>query len=379
MKHLRRAVANTVLKGPLLSWWCGRKTTLVENVCLENMARVALHSAHDGPALSRNPARIGAPRKLLLIADVMWEKNEMVPELERICQVEVCDLRPVLRSAPFDNAAPHVAAAVGKFLVEPRTAGADAVLLYLRGKLLSEEVFSLLRKACSGPIIGMNLDDKATFWPCPAYRNGGDNYLAWVRHFDLNLTNSRIASTWYRDAGANVLFLPPAMLRTLLTEPAGDQVFQYPVSFLGSPKVEREKTFERLRKAGIKVVVFGKGWPGSQWVDDPVKIFRSTQINLGFGLATPRLATMKNRDFECPGSGACYLTTYNWELAESWEIGKEILCYRNTEELIEIICWYRNRPDECLKIAKAAWNRAINEHTWECRFRQVFRHLGCSF
>ena len=30
-----------------------------------------------------------------------------------------------------------------------------------------------------------------------------------------------------------------------------------------------------------------------------------------------------------PCVGACYLTTYHWELAEMFEIGKEILCYRN--------------------------------------------------
>jgi hypothetical protein len=376
MKRLRRAVANTILKGPLLSWWSGRKTKVVENICLENMARVAASPVVPAPAAVHHPAYSAVPRKILLIADVMWEMNELVPELERICQVEVCDLSPVLRTIHSEDAAPHVAAAVGKFLGELRAANPDLVLFYLRGKLLSEEVFSLLRRACKGPLIGMNLDDKATFWPCPAYRNGGDNYRRWVGHFDLNLTNSKIASTWYRDAGANVLFLPPAMLRTSCPEPSADHSFRYSVSFLGSPKVEREETFDRLRQAGIEVDIFGKGWPGSHWVDDPVKIFRSTQINLGFGLATPRLATMKNRDFECPGSGACYITTFNWELAEHWDIGKEILCYRNTEELIEMIYWYRNRPDECFAIARAAWKRARNEHTWECRFRQVFRHLG---
>ena len=58
------------------------------------------------------------------------------------------------------------------------------------------------------------------------------------------------------------------------------------------------------------------------------------------------------------------------------DIGREILCYRNEEELIEIIAWYRNRPEDCLKIAQAAWRRSVNEHTWEKRFRKIFRAAG---
>jgi len=81
-------------------------------------------------------------------------------------------------------------------------------------------------------------------------------------------------------------------------------------------------------------------------------------------------------DFECPGVGACYLTTYNWELANWWGIGREILCYRNVEELIEIFAWYRNRTEDSLKIAQAAWRRSVNEHTWEWRFRKIFREIG---
>jgi spore maturation protein CgeB len=113
-------------------------------------------------------------------------------------------------------------------------------------------------------------------------------------------------------------------------------------------------------------------------VANPNAIFRSTQINLGIGFASPSLAltTVKNRDFECPGVGACYLTTYNWELPLHYELGKEILCYRSVEELIEIYTYYRKHPEDCLKIAQAAWRRCSAGHTWEHRFRNIFQQAG---
>jgi spore maturation protein CgeB len=38
--------------------------------------------------------------------------------------------------------------------------------------------------------------------------------------------------------------------------------------------------------------------------------------------------------------------------------------------------WYGKRPEVCLKIAQAAWRRAVAEHTWERRFRKIFEQSG---
>lgn len=369
---LRRALASWLLRGPLLQWWFRRKILRIETLCLGHMVEV---STRVPPPAAAVPAPPRPPlRKLLFIADVLWETNELVPELEKIGAVETLDLHPSL--AAGGEAAPAVARAVEDHLRSRASAPPDAVLLYATGKQLSDEVFSLLRKACPGPLIGMNLDDKMTFWPYAVYREGGPHYRKWIHHFDLNLTNSKIAATWYRDAGAPHLFMPPAMRPPAGLDRPARADFKYPVSFLGSPKLDRERLINRLRDSNIPVALFGKGWPDARWEADTAAIYRSSQINLGIGMATPNLSTMKNRDFECPGAGACYLTTFNWELAEWWDIGREILCYRNDEELIEMICWYRSRPEECLAIAQAAWDRGRREHTWEVRFRDIFKRLG---
>jgi spore maturation protein CgeB len=46
------------------------------------------------------------------------------------------------------------------------------------------------------------------------------------------------------------------------------------------------------------------------------------------------------------------------------------------EELVEIYTYYRKRPQECLRIAQAAWRRCQNEHTWEKRFRKILQQAG---
>ena len=306
----------------------------------------------------------------------MWEENELFPELKKIAPLEALDLQPSLKAQPDRDPREVALECVQGFVSASREVEPDIILAYVRGGLLSEDFFSAIRKKWSCPLLGMNLDDKVNFWDYNLFSAGNENYKEWAKHFDLNLTNSLIASDWYRQFNLRCFYLAPGVRTPDVTQLPTGANFKYPVSFLGSRKPDREAIVNRLRNTGIEIAVFGSNWPSSQWIADVSKVFRSSQINLGIGYATPNLTTTKNRDFECPASGACYLTTYNWELTKWWEIGKEILCYRNVDELIEIISYYRRRPEECQRIAQAAWKRSVAEHTWEKRFREVFREIG---
>ncbi len=371
---VRALMSRLLLRGPILEFWCRRKFLKLEKIFLCH----AVESPVAPPAVPPAPKKTGMPlKKLVFIADIMWEANELIPELQKICEVEILNLRPLLRDVAPENLPAAVVQNVVQFISDQPTP--DAVLFYARGSLLSAEVFSLIRKRWPCPLLGMNLDDKVSFWPSQVFSDNNDgDYKKWARLFDLNITSCRIASGWYEREGANCIYSPPGVhIPPGLAEPSSAD-FKYPLSFLGTRKLDRETLVNRLRAAGLPVAVFGQGWPQAEWVSDPKTIFRASQINLGLGAAMPNLTAVKARDFECPGVGACYLTTYNWELANFWDIGREILCYRNVEELIEMLAWYRHRPEDCLKIARAAWRRSVAEHTWEKRFRKIFREAGFS-
>ena len=75
-------------------------------------------------------------------------------------------------------------------------------------------------------------------------------------------------------------------------------------------------------------------------------------------------------------SGGLYLTQYNHELEDCYEIGKEIVCYRNKEELVEKIRYLLDHPEEAEEIRQAGYKRALKDHTWEKRFENIFRMAG---
>ena len=374
----RNLVRRLFLRGRLLDWWVGRRGRQWERAYVAELVRPPAT-----PAPTALPPRrlstSGKLRQILLIADCMWEKSELLPELERISQTHLLDLRPGLKkSSPTASPAETVTTAVRDFARDNAQVSPDVILFYARPGLLSDEVFELLRQRWKCPLLGMNLDDKQQFFPHGIFRDGDDNYQRWARKFDLNLTNCLPATEWYQERGLPSVYSPSGVHRPANLSAPHSVDFQTRIGFLGSMKPERRWLIDQLIQAGVEINLLGTGWPNARWAEDQAVVFRSTQINLGIGYASPShtLTTVKGRDFECPGLGGCYLTTYNWELPLHYELGKEILCYRSVEELIEIYAYYHNRPEDCLRIAQAAWRRCTAEHTWERRFRKVFRHLG---
>ena len=374
---LRQTLRRALLRGPLATAWVTRRGRQMDRAYGAHL-RAGLN-ALAVPAAAPAVGGAGGLRQILLIADVLWEQHSLVPELSRIAPTQLLDLHPALEIRSSATTEPQrVARAIADFAAAQRGSTPDVVLFYARPALLSDEVFATLRRAWSGPLLGLNLDDKLQFFPCAILADHNDDYARWAGKFDLNLTSCLLAADWYRQRGFACLYMPPGLHQAAHLSPPERARFDYQISFAGTERFERRVLIAQLQQVGISIQLFGRGWPGAKWVENLPAVFRASQLNLGVGFPTPSqtLTNLKGRDFECPGAGACYLTTYNWELPLHFELGKEMLCYRSVEELIELYAYYVKRPEECLRIAQAAWRRCAAEHTWEKRFRNIFRHIG---
>lgn len=113
-----------------------------------------------------------------------------------------------------------------------------------------------------------------------------------------------------------------------------------------------------------------------------IRTFSKSRISLGFAtageshLGPNRLTHLRLREFEAPMSGAMYLTEQQDELAEYFEIGTEMLCYHDRADLLEQVRFYLARPEAAERVRRAGYQRALREHTWQHRFRELFGHLG---
>src|SRR3989344_72235 len=182
----------------------------------------------------------------------------------------------------------------------------------------------------------------------------------------------------------------------------------YDVTFIGQPHGDRKKVVEKLKNAGIKIECFGRGWPnGKVSQEDMIKIFSQSKINLNFSACSGRVGIVKGitrvffsggklhspaewitnfktflarqqneikgSNFEIPGCNAFILSGYAKGLESYYELGKELICFKNDKDLIEKIKYYLAHENEREKITKAAYDRTINNYTYEKKFNQIFR------
>lgn len=251
----------------------------------------------------------------------------------------------------------------------------DAVVGYLSGYTISPDVLGKMAK--TGTVkYNFCWDDKLYFkgkmlggrWTGP---------VALASAVDLNLTNAPDSCVKYMVEGGLAMFWPLAA-HPEINKPY-DVPFELDVSFVGGKYGWRHRFIQKLRKSGIKVTCFGNGWGnGHLSYEELVKLYSRSRINLGFGGVghSRKLMCLKGRDFEVPMSGGLYLTQDNPELSLVYEIGKEIVIYKNEKDCAEKIKWLLANPEEAAKIREAGRKRALRAHTWEKRFEKIFRLAG---
>lgn len=84
------------------------------------------------------------------------------------------------------------------------------------------------------------------------------------------------------------------------------------------------------------------------------------------------------RDFEAPMCRTCYLTGHTDEINEFYEVGREIDTYRTPEELVDKAKHYLRHSELAEKLRNAGYRRALHDHTWSRRFKELFQKIDLS-
>lgn len=200
----------------------------------------------------------------------------------------------------------------------------------------------------------------------------------WAPAFNWVVTNAKSAFPKYKEIGyRNVIYAQWACNHFLYRK------LEYPrihdVTFVGQAHGNRRQIIDELRKNGMDVKTWGVGWKNGRLSQvEMIKVFNQSKINLNLSEASVgEIDEVKSRDVEIPGCGGFIITgAPENEISEYYDIGKEIVHYESTQDLIDKIKYYLDHGSERESIAKAGYIKTINEHTYERRFTDVFRRIG---
>lgn len=215
-------------------------------------------------------------------------------------------------------------------------------------------------------------------------------------YFSYCITTDPFSVSKYLAIGCNVILSQWAALSDeMLPEPTS---YELDVSFVGGFHSVRKWFVDELGSAGIRVHTFGHGWPnGAVSLNEMLRIFTTSKINLNLsnsvnfdlrylthGLKNPitalrsqkSLSQMKARNFEIPYSGGFQLAEYVPFLESYLDIGREVICYRDTEDAIRWIRYFLANEPEREHIRKAGHLRARKEHSYFNRHQKIFEQIS---
>lgn len=240
------------------------------------------------------------------------------------------------------------------------TFDAEAVILNSGGLTMDDNGFKTLTN--KGVVtVGIELSDP------DVYPYNGKIY---ADKFDIFLTNSRYSlENEYNQWTGNVLHMPFAASAKHHYY-MGDIEKKYDVVIVGHAREERIELVDKLSEI-CKVGTYGSGWRESLGTVngiEHVKAINSGQMYLSFSKTVAGYDNIKVGLFEAMACKQVVITSYMPELENYFEIGKEILCYKDEQELLHLVKFYLENPMERETIRNNAYRRFLNEHTYEKRW-----------
>ncbi|MBI1338493.1 MAG: glycosyltransferase [Phycisphaera sp.] len=327
------------------------------------------------------PRKVGQIGTFSVIGQRSWH-DDLLVSLKEFGPLHNCDHAPFelfrLRGSELAAArrrfADHLLHDLAQTLKQQAV---DWVFVYGGGRIITPDTINRIHEQFGLPTVNMCLDDKNA-WAGPVVEGVDNNQSSIASAYDMVWTSASVACDWYLAEGGRAVYLPEGCLPSRYT--ATTDRYDIPVSFLGACYGPRPGVIRKLLRHGVDIKVFGKGWGKlGAFAIDPVDIFSRSTVNFGIGgiAFSEMLTNVKGRDFDvpCTGGGA-YLTAFNPDLARSFDVGREILCYRNLEEAVEMANHYAHHPDDCRVIATRARERCLKEHTWVHRYARIAQVLG---
>lgn len=113
---------------------------------------------------------------------------------------------------------------------------------------------------------------------------------------------------------------------------------------------------------------------GEAWNEDLIKIYNSAKIVLN--IHSHGKSDLNMRVFEATACGALLLTEERRCLGDFFDINKEILTFKDKNELKKRVEYYLVHEEKRKEIALVGQKRVYLEHTYEHRVREIIEEIN---
>jgi spore maturation protein CgeB len=252
------------------------------------------------------------------------------------------------------------------------------LILVTLGNQLSPKTIQRLRSATKASIVCWCQDQMTTIGR--QFMLGSEYDVVFVKdRYMQDLFSRMVKSTVFS-------YLPeacnPRVHRSVELTDAEHTTYACDVMIAGTLYYYRQEILRHLSEFDLKIWGLRPDWllyrlstpymGKAVFADDKARAVAGARICLNT-LHYGEVNGLNCRAFEIAGCGGFQLISAVSVLAEHFEIGSEIVSFRSTGELVELIRHYLAHPDLASQIARRGQIRAHREHTFEQRLREILR------
>ncbi len=161
---------------------------------------------------------------------------------------------------------------------------------------------------------------------------------------------------------------------------------KYDVTFIGASRGKLSKRYEYikfLKDNGIKIKVFGWGWDkypklkeiygGPLESEELVKVLNQSKISLCFSKDDFGKTEVKGKHFETAACKTFSLTEYSKGYLKYFKQKKEIILFKDKEDLLKKIKYYLKHKKERERIAEVAYKKIIKNYNLDIDLKKLFK------
>lgn len=214
--------------------------------------------------------------------------------------------------------------------------------------------------------------------------------LNYLKPYDLILTSFPHYVGRFREMGINSEYFKIAFDPSAL-EKADKPERTYPCTFIGGISPAHKKGTELLEELARRVEIdfFGYGAEtldknspilprhhGEVWGLDMYRALLSSRITINRHIDVAENNANNMRLYEATGCRAMLITDNKDNLYDLFATGKEVVAYRDTDELVDLINYYSENEDKREEIALAGQRRTLNDHTYSTRMQELIEIIN---
>ena len=186
----------------------------------------------------------------------------------------------------------------------------------------------------------------------------------------------------YKDKGVNASFITggcdPKAHRVVKNP---DKFYRSEVAFIGKPNTAERAACMREVAKRFDLKLWGAGWEKiglkaaakDAYASDYRKICAGAKIILGWNMDPTVDLYFSNRTWYTLGCGGFLLTLYSPSMEELFERGVHLDWFESTQECCEKIEYYLERPEERQEIARAGFELAHKDYSYEKMVDQIVK------